>query len=102
MKRGERTRDRLIAQRGQPVRLLRGQPFEIATHDVQEHELAQPAEHALTADARRLRLRERKAHVSRERAVRVIAHTNHSWQRCEERIERPRIAAEKTAYEVRV
>ena len=73
MQRRERASDERIAQPGEPVRAVGRQRLQIAADDVDEHQLAQAAEHALAAEARLLRLGHGELHERAERPAGAIA-----------------------------
>ncbi len=58
-----RAADHRIAQSCEPIHAIRGQRLQIAPHDIDEHQLAQPAEHTLAAHPRFLGFGQGELHV---------------------------------------
>jgi hypothetical protein len=59
------------------------------------------AEHNLAANARLLRLGHRELHEGANRSADPIAHADHRRERGEQRVERARIASQKTTHKTR-
>jgi hypothetical protein len=89
-----------IAQSRQPGGLTLGQRFQVTAHHVDEHQLADAAQHAFAAHAA-LGLGQRRAKVCAQCAARVIADADHARQGRQQRVVGTRIATQEAAHEVR-
>jgi hypothetical protein len=92
-----------ISQSHQPARLIGRQSFEVSSNDFDEHQLAQPCEHGFPA----VSLVQRFGDCGMNKVAKPLcgriprrSDMNESWQRGQQRVERPHIAPEKAADEV--
>ena len=103
MQQSDRAAHVRISQSHQPACLIGRQSFEVPSNDFDEHQLAQACEHGFPA----VSLVERFGDCGMNKVAKPLrgrltrrSDMNESWQRDEQRVERPHIAPEKAADEV--
>jgi hypothetical protein len=101
MQRRQGASDVRIAQSGQPVGAVLRQRFKVVADDVDEEQFAEAPEHHFAADARVLRLGDRKLDELRQRTFRTRALVDDARQRREQRVEGTVVAAEEAAHDLR-
>ena len=97
----EHAADDFVAEACEPAGLPGRQLLEIAAQQVEEHQLGEPGEDAIRPRPAEAHLLGKPAGEAVEPAVGHRGHVQSLGQRREERVERPQVAAEKSADERR-